>query len=240
MSNFLKITLFSTLVLASCSGTNLQPTASSKQLSEIQQRSSSTQVTGPVETLLFCYPNDSKQPRAIPLSYRQLGSTIESARQDNQLFYIPKKEDRKSEIIQACQNAPLKVIPPEYEWVDGNVSGEQTALEFNPPIYGYVEHLKVSEHGPVFYTTATETTLQCYQIIELNTPMPVIMTPAKTIEKKVPLLQKDGRTLQIKTSARIEAGKREDGCTKSSHEYTFERHSESGEVLDYLQNPIRP
>lgn len=227
-------------MLASCSGTNLQTSASSKQLLEIQQRSSSPQVTGPIETLLFCYPNDSKQPRAIPLSFRQLGGNIESAREDNQLFYIPKKEDRKSEVIQACQNAPLKVIPTEYEWVDGNVTGDQTAMEFNPPIYGYVEYLQVSEHGPVFYTTATETTLQCYQIIELNTPMPVIMTPAKTIEKKMPFLQKDGRTLQVKTPARIEAGKREDGCAKSSHEYAFERHSESGEVLNYLQNPIMP
>lgn len=250
MKTFATLNLFEGLTialcvftLAGCASSEISKTSDISETSKIDpnipaQRSISiTESLGPIETLLFCHPHDAKKTKAIPLTHKQIGSDIRPIITNNDVFYIPEKTNRKVETVQMCQTPPFKIVPAEYQWVDGLIEGEMTVFQYTPPEYGSVKFRTVFERGPVNYSPDNMTHLSCYQIIELDIPRPVVLTPGQTREKRIPLPQKDGKTIQMTSPMRAELGKAEDGCRESSWEYIFERRSENGEVIQYLQNP---
>lgn len=250
MKTFATLNLFEGLTialcvftLAGCASSEISKTSDISETPKVdpnitaQRLISITESLGPIETFLFCHPHHAKKTKAIPLTHKQIGSNITPAITNNDVFYIPEKTNRKVETVQMCQTPPLKIIPPNYEWVDGLIEGEMISLEYMPPEYGSVKVRTVFERGPVNYSPDKMTHLSCYQIIELDIPRPVVLAPGQTREKSIPLPQKDGKTLQMTSPMRAELGKAEDGCRESSWEYIFERRSENDEVIQYLQNP---
>ena len=75
----------------------------------------------------------------------------------------------------------------------------------------------------------------CYAIIELNSPTPIVLTPAKTEELKIPYKQKDGKTYAMTSPARLVSGKPEDGCKTTEQVYKFEQRNLDDEVIKYFQ-----
>jgi hypothetical protein len=229
--------LFTAIFLLSCT-----TSANAQKVDNIPaQRSLSIGAPiGPVETLLFCHSNFVAPPKAVKLTYRQLGSKITEVPSSNNLFYIPKTIDRKNESLEMCQTPPLKLKPAQYKWVDGLIEGERSALQYIPAEYGYVSVKKIFERGPVRYSPSPDVHLECYQVIELDVPYPMILTPAKTSETRESLLQQNGKTLQMVSPPSVESGAPEDGCVSSTWDYPFERRAGDGGVSQYLQTPTTP
>ena len=190
---------------------------------------------GPVETYLFCHDSKLETPRSVPLRYKQIGGNITPVSPNNHLYYVPKETDRNVETWQQCQNSPLKIIPAKYEWKDGIIEGEMSVLKYTPPVYGYIDVRKIYERGPNGYSPDAKTQLMCYAIIELNSPTPIVLTPAKTEELKIPYKQKDGKTYAMTSPARLVSGKPEDGCKTTEQVYKFEQRNLDDEVIKYFQ-----
>jgi len=228
--------------VASAPDVTLPATSKPDVLAQVPDSSAQTQKSlsvgepqGPIETFLFCHESTEETPRSIPLRYRQMGDDITPIPKDSNLYYVPNEADRKIDTWERCENTSLKVLPAEYEWKDGLIEGEMSLLKYTPSIYGYIDVRKAFERGPVQYSPNIETQLTCYQIIEMNVPTPIVLTPVQNETLKIPYKHKDGQTLVMTSPPLVVSGEPEDGCQSVGREYKFERRSLDGNVLNYFQ-----